>query len=134
MYPWIKPAGVSESRELIGLFYYRAFYRINHHTFKILFSDKAGAPVFSAATSRDGMKILLSTLTFDNPEEFKKNGPMIALKVHAVYLKCLTLAHRSICYHPSCTNTINVQTPVPSDSPNSLPKNTILQNYAYMSY
>ena len=80
------------------------------------------------------MKILLSTLTFDNPEEFKKNGPMIALKVHAVYLKCLTLAHRSICYHPSCTNTINVQTPVPYDSPNSLPKNTIFQNYAYMSY
>ena len=134
MYPWIKPAGVSESRELIGLFYYRGFYRINHHSLKILFSDKAGPPVFSAATSPDGMKILLSALTFDNPEEFKKNGPMIALKVHAVYLKCLTLAHRSICYHPSCTNTINVQTPVPYDSPNSLPKNTILQNYAYMSY
>ena len=41
------------------------------------FSDKAGPSIFSAATFSNSMKILLSTITFDNPEECKKDCHMI---------------------------------------------------------
>ena len=39
-------------------------------------------------------------MTFDNPEECKKSCHMIALQLHALYLKCLTVIHLNICYHP----------------------------------
>ena len=48
---------------------------MNHHSLNILFSDKAGPPVFSATMSRDHMKFLLSTLTFDDPETRKEKWP-----------------------------------------------------------
>ena len=49
---------------------------MNHHSLKILFSDKAGPPlVFIASMSFDHMKLLLSTLGFDDPETCKKKCP-----------------------------------------------------------
>ena len=48
---------------------------MNHHRLNILFSDKAGPPVFSVTMSRDRMKFLLSTLTFDVPETRKEKWP-----------------------------------------------------------
>ena len=74
-YPWINPTGASELRELIGLLYYYDLYGINHHIVNTLFFAKAGPPIFSATTSRDNMKILLSILTFGNPEECKEKWP-----------------------------------------------------------
>ena len=60
---------------MIGLLYFRGLFRMNHHSLNILFSDKAGPPVFSATTSRERMKFLSSTLTFDNPETCKEKSP-----------------------------------------------------------
>ena len=53
---------------MTGLLYFRGLFGMNRHNLNILFSDKAGPPVFSATMSRDRMKFLLSTLTFDDPE------------------------------------------------------------------
>ena len=74
-YPWIKPTIVFELRALIGLLYFRGLFGMNHHSLNILFSDKAGHPVFGAAISRDRMKYFLSTLTFDDPETRKEKWP-----------------------------------------------------------
>ena len=70
-YPWIKH-DVCKLRALIGLIYYHGLYGMNDHSFNILFSDKAKLPIFSFTMSRENMKFLLSTLTFDNPEERKE--------------------------------------------------------------
>ena len=48
---------------------------MNHHSLNVLFSDKTGPPVFSVTMSRDRKKILLSTLTFDDPESRKEKWP-----------------------------------------------------------
>ena len=49
---------------------------MNHHRLDILFSDKAGPPlVFIARMSCDRMKLLLSTLAFDDPETRKEKCP-----------------------------------------------------------
>ena len=60
---------------MIGLIYYHGLYGMNDHSFNILFSDKAKLPIFSFTMSRESMKFLLSTLTFDNPEERKEKCP-----------------------------------------------------------
>ena len=60
---------------LIGLLYFRALFGMNYLNLNILFSDKAGPPVFSATMSRDRMKFLLSTLTFEDPETRKEKWP-----------------------------------------------------------
>ena len=70
-YPWIKH-DVCKLRALIGLIYYHGLYGMNDHSFNILFSDKAKLSIFSFTMSRESMKFLLSTLTFDNPEERKE--------------------------------------------------------------
>ena len=74
-YPWIKPTNIFELRALIGLLFFRGLFGLNHHGVNILFSDKAGPPVFSATMSDDRMKFLLSTLTFDNPETRQEKWP-----------------------------------------------------------
>lgn len=71
-YLWIKLIDVSELGALIDLLCYCGPYGMNHHSLNILFSDKAGPPVFSATMPHDHMKFLLSTLTFNNPEEHKE--------------------------------------------------------------
>ena len=71
-YPWIKPTNIFELRVLIGLLYFRGLIGINHHSLNIIFSDKAGPPVFSATMSRDCVNFLLSTLIFDDPETRKE--------------------------------------------------------------
>ena len=43
----------SELRALIGLLYYCGLYGMNHHSLYILFTNKAGPPIFSAAMSCD---------------------------------------------------------------------------------
>ena len=48
---------------------------MNHHSFNILFSDKAEPSVFSATMTHDSIKFLLSTLTFGDPETRKKKWP-----------------------------------------------------------
>ena len=74
-YPWIKPTNILELRALIGLLYFRGQFGMNHHGFNSLLSDKAGPPVFSATMSRNRMKFLLPTLTFDDPETLKEKWP-----------------------------------------------------------
>ena len=54
---------IFELRDLIGLLYFRGLYGMDHHSLNMLFSDKAGLPV---------LKLLLSTLTFDDPETRKE--------------------------------------------------------------
>ena len=61
---------------MIGLLYFRGLFEMNHHSLNILFSDKAGFPlVFIARMSCDRMKLLLSTLAFDDPETRKEKYP-----------------------------------------------------------
>ena len=57
------------------LFYFRGLFGMKHHNLNTLFSDKARPPVFSATMSRDRKKILLSTLTFDDPATRKEKWP-----------------------------------------------------------
>ena len=72
---WIKPTNIFELRALIDLLYFHGVFRMNHHSLNVLFSDKTGPPVFSVTMSRDRKKILLSTLTFDDPESRKEKWP-----------------------------------------------------------
>ena len=72
MFPRIKPTNIFELRVLIGLLYFRGLFGINHHSLNILFSDKAGPPVFSVTMSLDRVNFLLSTLIFDDPETHKE--------------------------------------------------------------
>ena len=60
---------------MIGLLFFRGLFGMNHHSLNILFSDTVGPPVFSATISRDRMKLLLWTLTFDDPETRKEKWP-----------------------------------------------------------
>ena len=71
-YPWIKPKNIFELCALIVLLHFRGLFGINYHGLNILFSDKAGPPVFSATMSRDCMKCLLSTLPFGDPKTRKE--------------------------------------------------------------
>ena len=57
-YPWIKPTNIFELCALIGLLYFRGLFGMNHHSLNIIFSDKAGPPIFSATMSRYRMKFL----------------------------------------------------------------------------
>ena len=96
MFPRIKPTNIFELRVLIGLLYFRGLFGINHHSLNILFSDKAGPPVFSVTMSLDRVNFLLSTLT--TLKLIKRNGHMITLQLHVQYLKCSILTHLNTCY------------------------------------
>ena len=74
-YPWTKPTNILELRAVIGLLYFRGLFGMNHHGLNTLLYDKAGPPIFSATMSRNRMKFLLSTLTFDDRETRKEKWP-----------------------------------------------------------
>ena len=74
-YPWIKPTNIFELRALTGLLYFRGIFGMNYHSLNILFSDKAGPPVFSATMSGDRMKFLSSILKFGDSETRKEKWP-----------------------------------------------------------
>ena len=63
-YPYSCEISLLEIRALIGFLYFCGLYRINHHKIDILFSDKAGPPIFSSIFSRNRAKILLASLSF----------------------------------------------------------------------
>ena len=48
---------------------------MNYDSLKILFSNKTGPPIFSAAMPCDRIKFLLKTLIFQDPEERKGKWP-----------------------------------------------------------
>ena len=97
---------------------------MNHHRLNIFFSDKAGPQIFSAATFSNSIKILLSTITFDNPEERKKNYHMIPCEM----LNCNTSKHLL----PSLYLSIH-ETLCPIGNQIAF-RQTFLQNHTNMSY
>ena len=62
-------------RAFIGFIYLRGLYKLNHHDLDILFSDKAGPPIFGAIFSRDRANFLLASLSFITREECATNFP-----------------------------------------------------------
>ena len=67
--PWLKNTDVLEVRALLGLIYFRGLYKLNHYSIDHIFSKEMGIPIFTATMSRQGMKFLLSCVTFDDPNE-----------------------------------------------------------------
>lgn len=65
-YPEIMETNIIEMKAFIGLMYYRGLYGMNMHRVNILFSERHGAPVFSACMSRNRFEFLQGHLCFDH--------------------------------------------------------------------
>ena len=74
-YPYLAENSPLEMRALIGFMYFRGLYGLNHHRMDILFSDKAGPPIFSAIFSKNRAKFLLASLSFIDRENCMQNFP-----------------------------------------------------------
>ena len=74
-YTYLKTTDAFEMRAFIGFIYLCGLYKLNHHDLDILFSDKAGPPIFGAIFSRDRAKFLLASLSFITREECAINFP-----------------------------------------------------------
>ena len=74
-YTYLKATDAFEMRAFIGFIYLCGLYKLNHHDLDILFSDKAGPPIFGAIFSRDRAKFLLASLSFITREECAINFP-----------------------------------------------------------
>ena len=66
---------IIEMKALIGLMYYRGLYGQNNHRLDMLFSERHGAPVFSATMSRMRFQFILAHLCFDDYRSRDRRWP-----------------------------------------------------------
>ena len=64
---------LTEIYALIGIIYFRGLLGLNNHLHEILFSEKAGHPVFAATMSQNRFKLLIQSIMFD--EKRTENWP-----------------------------------------------------------
>ena len=75
MYAQIKVTTIIEMKAFIGLMYYRGLYGQNNHRLDMLFSERHGAPVFSATMSRMRFQFILAHLCFDDYRSRDRRWP-----------------------------------------------------------
>ena len=75
MYAQIKVTTIIEMKAFIGLMYYRGLYGQNNHRLDMLFSERHGAPVFSATMSRMRFQFILAHLCFDDYRSVNRRWP-----------------------------------------------------------
>ena len=66
---FVYPLDEREFYAYIGLLYARGLLGQSMHTYKMLFTETAGHPVFSATMSKHRFSFLYAVLSFDDPEE-----------------------------------------------------------------
>ena len=74
-YGFVRKTDTTEIYALIGIIYFRGLLGLNNHSHEILFSEKAGHPVFAATMSRNRFKLLIQSIMFDDHQERAVNWP-----------------------------------------------------------
>ena len=74
-YSFLHETDSTEIRALFGLVYFRGLLGLHNHKISILFSQKAGHPVFGATMSRNRFQLLIANLMFDKSDERKEKWP-----------------------------------------------------------
>ena len=74
-YGFLQKTDTTEIYTLIGIIYFQGLLGLTNHSHEIIFSEKAGLPVFAATMSLNRFKLLTQSIMFDDHQERTENWP-----------------------------------------------------------